>query len=308
MTPDPARQWRRACSLIVGADAGQGLDLEGLRITFATHKGDIETPNSATITVYNLAPATASRIGGEFSRVILSAGYEGAMGTLFDGQIRQVRRGRENGTDSWLEITAADGDRAYNHAVVSRTLAAGARPADQVGVAMGAFAAHGAKPGHVGDLGGQPLPRGKVLYGMARDVMRNVADDREASWSIQDGQVQMVPLRGYLPGEAVVLTHETGLLDAPEQTDQGIKLRCLLNPRLRIGGRVRLDNASILRARTDLKVAAFDRAAPLDSDGFYRIIRADHTGDTHGQDWFTDLLCIAIDDTMRIPVDQLGRR
>lgn len=309
------RQWKRAWSLIVSGSAlgdagGQGLDLSALRVTFEITKGDVETPNAATVMVWNLSPTTGARIGGEFTRVVLAAGYGDRMGTIFDGGIVATRRGRDGGINTWLEITAADGDRAYTQAVVSHTLAAGARPADQVRIAQSAFAPLGAQPGHVGDLGGQPLPRGKVLYGMARDVMRTVAEDRHSAWSIQDGRVQILPWRATLPGEAVVLTHRTGLIDTPEQTDQGIKVRALLNPGLRIGGRIRLDNASVLTAHRGDRgglggAATSPQAAPLDRDGVYRIIRADYTGDTHGQDWYVDLLCIAMDDTARIPLDQL---
>ena len=35
----------------------------------------------------------------------------------------------------------------------------------------------------------------------------------------------------------------TGLIGTPKANDKGIEIKCLLNPRLRIGGRVRLDNA-----------------------------------------------------------------
>lgn len=303
---DPTRLWRRTCSLIVDGAGGAGLDLGDLRVVFETRKGDAETPNHAIVTVFNLSAQTAARIGGEFDHVALAGGYAGRMGTLFSGTIRQVRRGRERGTDGWVEIVAADGDRAYNGAVVSRTLAAGATPADQIGVAMEALAAQGAAPGHVAALGGQPLPRGKVLFGMARRTMRAVAEDRQANWSIQDGRVQVLPLRATLPGQAIVLTHETGLLDAPEQTDDGIRLVCLLDPRLAVGGTVRIDNASVVAARTDLRRDAARRPASLDHDGIYRILQVEHRGDTHGQDWASTLLCIAIDDTSRLPLDRIG--
>lgn len=72
---EEGRCWLRACSLIVGSDAGNGLDLGELRITFKTQKGDVETPNSAEINVYNLSEATASKIQREFTQVALSAGY-----------------------------------------------------------------------------------------------------------------------------------------------------------------------------------------------------------------------------------------
>ena len=299
-------QWLRACSLTVGKGSA-GLELGALRVVFATRKGDVETPNSAEIRVYNLSAGTANRIRREFTRVVLQAGYQDNIGTIFDGTIRQVRTGRENGTDTWLEIIAADGDAAYNFATVNTTLAAGSKPADRVAVAQAAMAEKGAGAGYTPDLGGQALPRGKVMYGMARQHMRNEAETTDTTWSIQDGKVQMLPRAGYLPGAAVVLTHETGLVGTPEQTQDGIRVRCLLNPRLRIGGRIKLDNASVLRAKTDLKASAL-LPPSLDHDGIYRILTVEFRGDTRGNDWYADMVCIGIDDTSRLPLDMVKGR
>lgn len=299
-------QWLRACSLTVGKGSA-GLELGALRVVFATRKGDVETPNSAEIRVYNLSPSTANRIRREFTRVVLQAGYQDNIGTIFDGTIRQVRTGRENGTDTWLEIIAADGDAAYNFATVNTTLAAGSKPADRVAVAQAAMAEKGAGAGYTPDLGGQALPRGKVMYGMARQHMRNEAETTDTTWSIQDGKVQMLPRAGYLPGAAVVLTHETGLVGTPEQTQDGIRVRCLLNPRLRVGGRIKLDNASVLRAKTDLKASAL-LPPSLDHDGIYRILTVEFRGDTRGNDWYADMVCIGIDDTSRLPLDMVKGR
>lgn len=296
------RQWLRACSLVVGSSGGRGLELSALRIVFKTQKGDVETPNRAEISVYNLAPATVSRIRREFTRVVLAAGYEGNCAVIFDGQIRQTRVWREGGVDTVLSILAADGDQAYNFAAVNTTLTAGAKPADQVRVCQGAFSDQGAGAGYLPELAGQPLPRGKVMYGMARDYMRDAAVTTGTTWSIQDGKVQMVPLRGYLPGQAVLLTHETGLVGTPEQTQEGINVCCLINPRLRIGGRIKLDNASIKQAQTDLKAAA-QRAATLDHDGVYRILKVEFSGDTYGNDWYANMVCVGIDDTAGVPLD-----
>jgi hypothetical protein len=297
------RQWLRACTLVVGGGSA-GLDLSQLRIKFATHKGDVETPNNADITVYNLAPETLSRIRGEFKRVVLSAGYSGNCGVIFDGQIRQVRT-RTEGADTLTEITVADGDRAYNFATVSATLAAGVRPAGQIAAAAAAMADKDTALGYLPDLAGQALPRGKVIWGMARKVLRDVTQSTDASWSIQSGLLQVLPGTGYLPGADVVLTSATGLIGSPEQTNDGIKARCLINPRLKIGGRVKLDNASIQTVKADLKLGAFDKSAKLDRDGWYRILKAEFLGDTRGSDWYADLLCIGLDDTSHMPLDRI---
>lgn len=300
---EEGRCWLRACSLVVGGDDGKGVELSELRITFKAKKCDVETPNSAEINVYNLSKDTASRIQREFTQVTLSAGYQGNVGLIFKGNIRQVRTWREGGVDTVLEILAADGDRAYNFATVNTTLAAGSTPKDRVNVCQGSMSAKGVGAGHTPDLGGQPLPRGKVMYGMARAYMRDEARDTDTDWSIQDGKMQMVPRKGYLPGEAVLLTHETGLVGTPEQTQEGITVRALLNPLLRIGGRIKLDNDSVKRMQSPLKFAAGQTAARLDDDGIYRILKVEFAGDTRGTDWYADMVCIGIDDTSRLPLD-----
>lgn len=299
------RQWIRDCSLVVADRSGQGLELGALRVVFATHKGDTETPNSAEIKVYNLSEATESRMQREFTRVVLQAGYQGSLGVIFDGNIRQFRKGRENGVDTYMEIIAADGDQAYNWAMVNTTLAAGSRPADRVKVCEKEFQAKGiAGQSVLPELGGNPLPRAKVMYGPAKQYLRNEAENTGCSWSFQDNALTMVKKTGYLPGEAVVLTHETGLVGTPEQTNEGIKARCLLNPRLRVNGRIKLNNASIQQAKTDLKMAA-KRPPGMDRDGIYRIIKVEFSGDTRGQDWYADMVCIGLDDTVNLPLDMV---
>ncbi len=236
----------------------------------------------------------------EFSTVVLQAGYASGMGLIFGGNVRQIMRGRESGVDTYLDILASDGDKAYNYAVVNSTLAAGSTAADQAAAASAAFAVHGLTAGHTPAASGPGLPRGRVLYGMARKTMRAASEAQGCSWSIQHGVVQLVPGQGYLPGEAVVLTAATGLVGQPEQTNDGIKVRALLNPRLRVGGRIQLDNRSIKEYRTEIKIGAFNKAPRLDDDGLYRILAIDFSGDTRGGDWYADIICVGIDDSAPI--------
>jgi hypothetical protein len=110
----------RKCSLIVGDTAGNGLELSALRVTFTVNKADNQSPAHAIIRVYNLSDDTARTVQKEFTRVALQAGYEGDYGLIFSGTVSQVRKGRENPTDTFLEIVATDGDEAYNFALHGR--------------------------------------------------------------------------------------------------------------------------------------------------------------------------------------------
>lgn len=292
-------QYIRRCNLLVAGAGKDGLDLSGLRIVFKIKKSDAQTPNTAEIRVYNLAEETAKQIQKEFTRVVLQAGYESNYGVIFDGNIKQVRMGRENGTDTYIDIAAGDGDDAYNYAIVNTTLAAGAKQSDQINAAAGSMASKGVSKGFVGETGATALPRGKVMYGMARDYLRQSAEASGTTWSVQDGKLQVVDRTAVLPNEAVVLNSKTGLIGTPEQTNDGIKAKCLLNPLLKIAVRVKIDEKDVAQAKlpdTDKDNAA-NKPAAISSDGIYRLLVVEHGGDTRGTDWYSDLVCLDVDAT-----------
>lgn len=296
---DGAQQFGRAFSLIVFGTDLNGLDLSELRCKFVVKRSDTMTPNVADIRVYNVEEKTALRIRNEFKRVILQAGYEGNYGVIFQGNIKQVIIGRESATDTFIDIVAGDGDRAYNFAVVNATVAAGGTQADQVQAAIGSMGDKGVTAGHLGEFPGEQLPRGKVMYGNARNYLRDAAQTTDKVWSIQDEKVTFVSKKSYLPGERVVLTSKTGMIGTPQQTNEGVNVKALLNPMLKIGGRVQLDNASIERLKINLTVpnSAANIPAPLTADGVYYLLVVEHQGDTRGVEWYSSMVCLNVDVT-----------
>lgn len=297
-------QFGRKATLMV-VEGEQALDLSALRFTFSVKAQDVESPNNAAIRIYNLSDVTVAKIRGEFSRVVLQAGYENNFGVIFDGTIKQVRIGREGPTDTYLDLLAADGDIAYNLAMVNKTMAAGSTSNERIQVAVDAMKDKGVTGSQVllPETGGV-LPRGKVLFGMARAALRAESQNQGASWFINQGQVQVVKNDGYLPSQAVVLNGQTGLIGRPEQTIDGIRARCLINPQLAVGGRVKIDNEVInqtLQKNAGNPPVAYDRwvglqlFANIAADGLYRIYVIEYEGDTRGGPWYCDLTLLAID-------------
>jgi archaellin len=253
------QQWIRKCTLIV-SNGGSGVDLSQLRITFTVEKTENETPNHAQIKIYNLAKGTENQIINEFTRVILQAGYQENFGVIFDGEIVQSKRGRENGTDNYVIIDASDGDSAYNYAIVNTTLAAGSSQSDHINAAAGAM---GVDKGSVN-------PNGGTLG--THDV---------------------------LPNQAVLLNSKSGLIGGAEQSTKGIKVKALLNSMLHIGAKVIVNEADIALAKI-AKTEPSDTAnkpATIAHDGAYKIIGASFVGDTFGNDWYSEIICIDIDES-----------
>lgn len=293
----------RRLSILVGA-GGSGLDLAPdpsnlPKATFQVWQGDKETPHHARIRVYNLSDDTVKRIQGEFVDVTLQAGYvDGPFGIVFQGSIIQTKRGweGEGGVDSYVDIIAADANESYIGATIRAAVAAGSTFKQR----LDALTKAGAIPqGHVGDLPPNQLPRGRVYYGMVRDHLRDFSASTNTSWWIQNGQIQVIPTTGFLPGDAIVLTSKTGLIGWPRQTEQGIEMRCLLNPSIKPGTRVQIDNSAVLEADLNVSFASSAAAASgflpsVQDDGLYRVIVCEQRGDTRGNDWYCDLICVGL--------------
>lgn len=425
-------QFGRKVSILVGQDSGPAIELSELRCTYTIKRGDLQTPNSARLRVYNVSQSTKQRIEKEFTRLVIQAGYEGNFGILFDGTIKQVRRGRDSQTDTYLDITAADGDSAYNFAIVNTTLSAGSTPADHVAAACTAMNPYGVTLGYTpwgkpatpkptaadiaaqqkvvdeakklvdetqkkadallaeakrlfalgdeafaaGDFAlakqyynqsnqvaieknealklvrsvyqpaydaavaklrsmeaamtgptvppveQQGLPRGKVMFGMARDFMRWTARSQQAVWSIQDGKAIVVPETSYMPGDIPVITAETGMVGLPEQTQNGITIKMLTNPSVKIGTLIQIDNKSVQQYEYSLNVGQqvenerIALQAKLQDDGFYYVMIAEHSGDTRGNEYYTEVICLAVDatvvkgfiDRVEVPPDNVIKR
>lgn len=306
--PTPEQQIQR-----LQASHGDAVDLSNLRFKFTVSAADIETPNTAVIRVYNISQALGDFIQNskEFGTVVLEAGYQSNLGQIFIGTIKQFRRGRERNVDNFLEFLCSDGDFQYNFGVVNMSIAAGTTPsqqaqkiADQIGLST--------DPKLLGilDTGGI-LPRGKVFFGNGRSMLRNLSNTANARWSIQRGKLTIIPLNSFLDFPIVPLNSLTGLVGVPEATDNGIKVDCLLNPNLQVGGLLRINNADI--TATDVQEFGFPEFTNKDlfaqlskslsaaNDGLYKMLVVEHEGDTRGEDWLSHVVCVSVNPDVKKP-------
>lgn len=310
----PCNQWIRRIELILyGVTPTNGLDLSAFRIKFTIQNADVETPNCASIRVYNLASSTLQSIvelanQGEFSQVVLNAGYaNGAFGAVFIGTVKQYRIGKENNKETFLDILASDGDLGYNQGAINQVKAAGTNPV-QILAALQKAIVPGTKVDDSALTSGalpNPCIRGVVLFGMARAGMRDLADTLSSSWSIQNGQMVVIKNTGYAYKDEIVpaINVATGMIGTPEQTEEGVKVTCLLNPNIRIGGRIYLNNADVLQTSAALgneAAIAFNSRTnlnyfvPLSKDQYYRAYVVEHEGDTRGNQWYTHIVALAV--------------
>lgn len=313
VAPPPGQQWIRKVRLLIAKRSktleADGLDLSDLHFRFQVTSSDGQTPNMMTIRVYNLDDNTLRSIIKEYDQVSLEAGYVSTnFGLIFAGTIRQYKRGRENSVDSFLEILAADNDIGYNFGFISQTLSAEQQAATWADIYRQCATQMGTSVDpqtvemlqrEAGANGNIFQARGRVLFGLTRSIMSVMADSIDATWSVQNGVLIVTKNTGVRAGTAIALGPDTGLIGTPEATDSGIEIRCLLNAKVKIG--VRVSVASNLINETTQFNRLWPALAPiakLANNSLYRVLATEHIGDTRGQEWYTDIIGLALDPSL----------
>lgn len=304
-----AQQYIRYASLIVADDSGNGLELRDLAIKFVVHHGTYTYPHTLNARVYNLAPTTLKRLETEFTRVVLVAGYRENYGLIFSGTIKQLRKGRENQTETFVDIFAADGDLWHNYGIINQTLSAGHTQGEvwqAIGGSLRPYNATAPIDDKSTPINSGKACRGKVMFGPIRDTVRDFAYTNGVMVTTDNGIVKAMGLFAYKPGDAIEINSATGMVGVPEQTEQGITVTTLLNPAISWGTRIKINNADLTQ-NVRSSFTDFDRQVgigitpprfpDISADGFYKVLAVDHIGETRGNPWYSELICIALDPT-----------
>jgi hypothetical protein len=276
------------------------------------------SPNYLEARIFNLSPETVKRVR-QYGRVQLAAGYESNYGMLFDGTVILYIVGKENPVDSYIDIRAADGDELTT-ASVGLTWYAGSTPKQRT---TDMLKAAGAKVGEVnlGKAGDQKSLRSTSFIGMLDRGIRAITNAAQGDFFLDDGKAYVISWSGYRKDQVadiVELSPTTGLVGIPKVTPQGIECQCLLNPKLRLGGLVKISTSLISdipylpgaqNPFADEKGQVESQAAPTsfrypaagvnpakdteETAGWYKILFLDHRGDTRGNTWYSYLVCCA---------------
>ena len=275
------KQWLRKCRLIIKSKTAGTIDLSMLRIAFKIEKTTSDTPNLSQISIMNPAPTliTSIKNGDE---VTLEAGYEnGNFGMIFSGEVVQAYKKIQDGTDRIVDILCSDGDQFLNKKFTFKTVAKGTTAEDRIGTLTEGEA--------VGKIGKEvkkqaTLPRGKTYFGQSSKYLNKMATGSDSIMYVDNGKINVVGADDYDDSNPVDLRPDTGLIDEPQQTDDGITAKCLLNPSIKLNGMVHIDPTWIREKR----ISKADEATPagLYAEGKYRVVKITYSGDTRGEDWY----------------------
>lgn len=284
---------------IVDLGGGEAFDVSQLRCQFEIVKSCYLEANQSTITIYNLSPNSENKLIKSGQRIIIEAGYNGdCYGKIFEGNVIQPIRSKENGVDYKLTLVSMDSDRYITYGLVGVALVAKQSMRDAVD-ACTSKATVPTEQGYILDSNIN-YPRGKILFGKASTYLNQIAKSVNGTYYNEDGTVNIVSAKG-LPDDTILdIGPQTGLIGSPTQIEYGIKFKCLLNPLITTNTLVHIDNKKIEGYRYQQGQAIRE----LDNQGIYRVIKLTHYGDSRGTDWYTE--CEAITQAGMLPAMAVG--
>lgn len=236
-----SRLFERHIAVTVVPQGRAGVRITGLRIEFEVEKTSGDTPNRLMLKLHNLSDETASSISQRDFTLLLEAGYQSNGELLYAGDILTVVDAWEE-TDRVTTLECGDGAKALRSATLFESFAGGTSPKVVFERLAGAL---GVPLGEVKGLDQGQYVSGFVASGPTRGTLDTLARRLKVRWSVQDGVLQVLPVGDHTRDEAILLTADTGLINTPERTDQGIRVMSLLNPKLNPGRRIRVESRSL---------------------------------------------------------------
>jgi len=244
------RRWRIQVGDVLVSQRDGGAST-GLDCTFkVTRSLASSRAGTCELTIYNPSRTMLRELVALPRRttfVSVEAGYREGASRIFTGDLRLALPARE-GADLSVTITAGDGAHARRSARISRAFAPGTSVdqaaqalASALGVGVG-NAVRAFRGTRIASTAGE-WNDGVILHGSAAQELTRLTESAGLIWSVQDGQLLILPLGGALERTAIRLGADSGLLDAPQIVDRRtIKAKALIQPGLVPGQRVVIDS------------------------------------------------------------------
>ena len=229
------RLFGRKYRIVVYDNQGNGIDISDLHVVFRCKKTMSLDNSVSEITIYNLNSATEGQIIQYARRVTVEAGYDRLYGLIFEGDVIQAIRSKEDATDYVLRIIAMDGDRFQAQAFNSYSIIRGQTMRDVVdNTFVGSTFKVNIDDSIQSSLNDKYI-RGKIVFGKAYDNAQNVIKSipNGIGYS-EDGAFYLTKISDDNNQDVIDLDYDSGLIGVPAQSDFYVTFKALLNPKIKL--------------------------------------------------------------------------
>jgi len=214
--------YRQISLTFINAETGVTTEVSGdLNLSVRVSKSaDSKAPDSAQITIFNLAAASRSFITSA-SGVEIRAGYSGAVADLFAGNI-QVVLNTKRATEWETTVIAGDAATAMRQAIINKTYNQPIEARELLrDIAASATPPLASRVEFIDAESGDTPLRGSVRHGVAVDEVERICAPRGWKWSLQDGVLVVAGGGKSRKTLQYLISADTGMIGTPEIINTG---------------------------------------------------------------------------------------
>lgn len=264
------------------------LYIRDLRMQFTVEKSLVGYPNKANIKIYNLKESSRKVLSEKDTEVLLYAGYDDVV-LLFKGNIINAIH-RKDQTEWISELYCGDSITALNSSVINKTLPAGSNATTIMNELINSMqgVTKGITEGLTSCINNKrSLLRSLQLSGNVKDFLDKLSKQCGFDYSINDGVLETSETNKPLNDAPIyTITQKNGMIGSPERSDVGVNVKILLKPDLKLGRRIEIKSIS---ETLNVGNLYFRKVPPIKNEGIYRIDKMIHNGDTHDNQWETQI-------------------
>lgn len=250
------------------------LDNVALHISFSVEKSESETPNTGTVTLWNLNKAQIATLEQKDCEIELMAGYGSKMAKIITGNVTYISTYSDGG-DTATDIEFTENRVALRDTYISLSYSGRVSSkiildsiANSIGVAIA-----------VSKSASFPyVSNGFSFVGAAQTALNKICRICGLNWSIQNGVLQVFAYNEAISNKAYLMNKDTGLIDVPRKIAiasadgselHGWEISYLLNGAIGINDCVAVESEAL--------------------SGVFRVMKVLFNGDNLSGDW----LCTA---------------
>ena len=287
--------YRRQVKVQVGDGAEAVTIPNAFKIRFELKKLVSSTSSEGSIGIYNLADTTKEIVRDRGKRVRLFAGYGDTIPLLHDGDVLRVSQD-DQVVDRITNIFF--GGRIFNvsQAVFSRSYQGDVSLRTIVGDALPSFGLQFDEQ-IINIIPADATIPNFSFNGKTATLLNQLLRPLDLQWFERNSEV-LITQSGEVPenqaGDVFVLNSTTGLIKTAVQSDKGVNVVCLLNPRIVVGSIVKIES-DVLR---NASFPGFQVKKPsLNTVGFYKVIQITYQGDNWDGKFQSLLQCVPFGDS-----------
>ena len=270
------RRYLRKIRVTIG-DESEAVLIDDLFVSFRIKRKATNTPASGDISIYNLNERNETRIRERGRTVTLEAGYVDAVEKIFSGDVRRVDRQR-SALDRITQISIGGNLKKLNEAVFNKSYWGQVPIRDIVRDAVSEI---DMSLGPIELVPDEEFEFDYKASGSAIKTLTRILVPRGVQWYEEDGTIRFTSIgkSGDDRASGIIINEQTGMIDTPTVTDDGIRVRTMLDARLKIDTKIRVETT----------------VPEIYPDTIYKVIEVEHEGDNRAGDFATTIEARQVD-------------